>query len=156
MQPVVVRSSGEFLKLLGGNRRYHTCRSLRRRKIVCNIVELNDREPFQVSIIENLQRKTLNPIDEASLFKAYFSDFGWGIISELAEKISRSASYVTKCIKLLDLSDALLDSTINSKIDTSTEEELSSLKTRLNNPSLDNSYVKEVIFEKCTCIGKNA
>ena len=71
-------------------------------------------------MIENLQRKTLNPIDEASAFKAYVSDFGWGGISELAEKICRSVSYVTKRIKLLDLPADILDSIINSKIDTST------------------------------------
>jgi len=130
LQPIVVRSDGQFFEIVAGNRRYEACRSLGWRKIACHIVELNDKEAFEVSIIENLQRKNLSPIDEASAFKAYVSDFGWGGISELAEKISRSVSYVTKRIKLLDLPAELLDSIINSKIDISTAEELTFIKDK--------------------------
>jgi ParB family transcriptional regulator, chromosome partitioning protein len=136
LQPIIVRSNGEFFEIVAGNRRYHACRSLGWRTIACHIVELNDKEAFEVSIIENLQRKTLNPIDEASAFKAYVSDFGWGGISELAEKISRSVSYVTKRIKLLDLPADLLDSIINSKLNTSTAEELCFIKDKAKQSEL--------------------
>jgi ParB family transcriptional regulator, chromosome partitioning protein len=136
LQPIIVRSNGEFFEIVAGNRRYHACRGLGWRTIACHIVELNDKEAFEVSIIENLQRKTLNPIDEASAFKAYVSDFGWGGISELAEKISRSVSYVTKRIKLLDLPADLLDSIINSKINTSTAEELCFIKDKAKQSEL--------------------
>jgi ParB family transcriptional regulator, chromosome partitioning protein len=136
LQPIVVRSNGEFFEIVAGTRRYHACTSLGWRKIACHIVELNDKEAFEVSIIENLQRKTLNPIDEASAFKAYVSDFGWGGVSGLAEKISRSVSYVTKRIKLLDLPAELLDSIIKSKIDTSTAEELTFIKDKAKQSEL--------------------
>ncbi|SRR6266487_635714 len=136
LQPIVVRSTGEFFEIVAGNRRFHACRSLGWRKISCHIVELNDKEAFEVSIIENLQRKSLNPIDEASAFKAYVSDFGWGGVSELAQKISRSVSYITKRIKLLDLPADLLDSIINSKIDTSTAEELCFIKDKTKQSQL--------------------
>jgi ParB family transcriptional regulator, chromosome partitioning protein len=130
LQPIVVRSIDEFFEIVAGNRRYQACRSLGWRKIACHIVELNDKEAFEVSIIENLQRKTLSPIEEGSAFKAYVSDFGWGAISELADKIGRSVSYVTKRIKLLDLPADLLDSIINSKVTTSTAEELAFIKDK--------------------------
>lgn len=136
LQPLVVRLNGEFFEIVAGNRRYHACKSLGWRTIACHIVEVNDKEAFEVSIIENLQRKTLNPIDEASAFKAYVTDFGWGGISELAEKISRSVSYVTKRLKLLDLPADLLDSIINSKIDPSTAEELCFVKDKAKQSEL--------------------
>jgi hypothetical protein len=44
----------------------------------CHIIELDDKQAFEVSMIENIQRKTLSPLDEATAFKAYVSDFGWG------------------------------------------------------------------------------
>ena len=130
LQPIVVRSYGEFFEIVAGNRRYHACRSIGWRKIACHIVELSDKEAFEISLIENLQRKNLSPIEEGHAFKAYVSDFGWGGISELAEKIGRSTSYVTKRIKLLDLPADILDSIINCRIDTSIAEELSYIKDK--------------------------
>jgi ParB family chromosome partitioning protein len=69
----------------------------------CQIVELTDKEAFEISIIENVQRKTLNPIDEAKAFKIYVCDYGWGGVSELATKLGKSVAYVTRRIMLLDL-----------------------------------------------------
>jgi ParB family transcriptional regulator, chromosome partitioning protein len=82
------------------------------------------------SLIENIQRKRLNAIDEAKAFKAYVSDFGWGGVSDLAKRIGKSASYVTKRIKLLNLSSDVLDSITNSKLNSSIAEELFSIKDK--------------------------
>ena len=60
-------------------------------------------EAFEISIVENVQRKTLSPIDEARAFKKYVCDNGWGSISELASKLGKSVAYITKRIMLLDL-----------------------------------------------------
>ena len=54
------------------------------RKIICHIVELDDRSAFEVSLIENIQRKSLDPIEEARAFKNYVDDYGWGGVSDLA------------------------------------------------------------------------
>ena len=62
LQPILVRAKGDHLEIVAGNRRYNACRSLGWRKITCYIVELDDREAFEVSLIENIQRKSLNPI----------------------------------------------------------------------------------------------
>jgi ParB family chromosome partitioning protein len=119
---------GEHLEIVAGNRRYNACRSLGWRKITCYIVELNDREAFEVSLIENIQRKSLNPIEEAQAFKKYVTDFGWGGITDLAIKIGKSVSYVTKRIGLLDLPTNVIDSIINSQIPVSVAEEINSVK----------------------------
>ena len=48
---------------------------------------INNKTVFELSIIENVQRHTLNPIEEGLAFRKYVSEFGWGGVSELAEKL---------------------------------------------------------------------
>lgn len=62
-----------------------------------HILEVSDQEAFEISLIENLHRKTLDPIEEARAYRAYICDNGWGGISELASKICKSVSYTKEC-----------------------------------------------------------
>ena len=86
LQPIVVKSKGKYYEIVAGNRRYKACTALKWRKIVCHVVELTDKEAFEVSLIENMQRKNIDPIEEAHAFKNYVLTFGWGGISELGSK----------------------------------------------------------------------
>ena len=128
LQPIVVRSKGEYYEIVAGNRRYKACTALGWRKIVCHIVELDDKEAFEVSLIENIQRKSLEPIEQAHAFKNYVLAFGWGGISELSAKIGKSASYIDKIIRLLDLPADILDSISKFEMNRSTAEELLSIR----------------------------
>lgn len=128
LQPIVVRSRGEYYEIVAGNRRYKACTALGWRKIVCHIAELDDKEAFEVSLIENIQRKNLEPIEQAHAFKNYVLAFGWGGISELSAKIGKSVSYIDKIIRLLDLPADILDSISKLEINRSTAEELLSIK----------------------------
>lgn len=131
LQPIVVRAdnTGSF-EIVAGNRRFHACKLLGWRKIPCHIVELDDKEAFEVSLIENIQRKTLNPIEEAEAFKKYVSDFGWGGVSDLAKKIGKSHAYVIQRMKLLNLSKDVLDALEKSVISKSVAEQLSSVSDK--------------------------
>lgn len=128
LQPILVRTMDNYFEVVAGNRRYCACKALRWKKIACHIIELDDRQAFEVSLIENIHRKTLSPLDEASAFKAYVSDFGWGGVSDLALRIGKSHTYVIKRIKLLDLPSEVLESIMNHRLDTSLAEELFSIK----------------------------
>jgi ParB family chromosome partitioning protein len=128
LQPIVVRSKGEYYEIVAGNRRYEACTALGWRKIVCHIAELDDKEAFEVSLIENIQRKNLEPIEQAHAFKNYVLAFGWGGISELSAKIGKSVSYIDKIIRLLDLPADILDSISKLEINRSTAEELLSIR----------------------------
>ena len=137
LQPIVVRGlEDRYYQIIAGNRRYEACKRLSWRKITCNIVELDDKESFELSLIENIQREKLNPIDEARAFKLYISDFGWGGISELARKIDKSPSYITKRIELLDLPQEVIQSVINSSIRPSIAEELRAIKDQTKQSKL--------------------
>lgn len=128
LQPILVRTLDGYFEVVAGNRRYCACKALGWKKIACHIIELDDKQAFEVSLIENVQRKSLSPLDEATAFKTYVSDFGWGGVSDLASKIGKSLSYVTKRMKLLNLPSDVLESIMNRRLDTSLAEELLSIK----------------------------
>jgi ParB family transcriptional regulator, chromosome partitioning protein len=128
LQPILVRTMDGFFEVVAGNRRYSACKALGWKKIACHIIELDDKQAFEVSLIENIQRKTISPLDEATAFKSYVSDFGWGGVSDLASKIGKSSSYITKRIKLLNLPSDVLESIIERRLDTSLAEEILSIK----------------------------
>jgi ParB family chromosome partitioning protein len=143
LQPIIVRPKEKDYEIVAGNRRFEACKSLRWRKITCHIVDLNDRDAFEVSLIENIQRKSLNPLEEAYAFKIYVKEFGWGGISDLAAKIGKSISYVDKRLRLLDLPKEVIENISNMKISASVAEEL------LNTPDLDKqSEIAEIVCEE--------
>lgn len=138
LQPIVVRSKEMQFEIVAGNRRYSACKMLGWRKITCHVVELGDKAAFEVSLTENVQRKTLSPLEEAQAFKIYVSDFGWGGVSDLAIRLGKSASYITKRIRLLELPYDVLDSITESVIGTSVAEELCSIKDKSKQSELAN------------------
>jgi len=127
LQPILVRIKESYFEIVSGNRRYQACKSLGWRKIICHVLELDDKEAFEISLIENIQRKRLDPKEEAEAFKSYIMDYGWGGISHLSAKIGKSVSYVQRRIRLLDLAPDVLNSISNSSISTTIAEELLSI-----------------------------
>jgi ParB family chromosome partitioning protein len=128
LQPILVRNKQEYYEIIAGRRRYEACKELGWRKIICHIVELDDKEAFEVSLIENIQRKTLDPIEEAEAYRKYIIDFGWGGITDLADRIGKSKSYLDKKLRLLELPSDIIGSISNSSIKISTAEELLPLR----------------------------
>jgi len=124
LQPIIVRANKVSFEIIAGNRRLKACKMLGLKKVSCHIVELDDRSAFEVSLVENVQRNTLNPIEEGLAFRKYVHEFGWGGISELAQKISKSPSYISRRIKLANLPQNILDLISQSSIDITTVEEL--------------------------------
>ena len=115
---------GTDFEIVAGNRRCLACKGLGWRKMLCHIVELDDKGAFEVSLIENIQRRTLNPIEEACAFNAYVTDFGWGGVSELSRKIGKSISYVDRRLGLLSLPTEIQNKIICSTLSGSVAQEL--------------------------------
>jgi ParB family chromosome partitioning protein len=137
LQPIVVRinHSGNF-EIVAGNRRFNACKKIGRRKISCHVVELDDKTAYEVSIIENVQRNTLDPIEEGLAFRKYVVEFGWGGVSELAEKLSKSTSYVCKRIKLVELPKDIMELISKSEINISIVEEILPIADKLTQSKL--------------------
>lgn len=126
LEPIIVRTVSDkpFYEIVAGCRRYLACKRIGKRKITCQITDLNDKEAYEVSMIENVQRMTLAVMDEARAFKTYVSDYGWGGVSELADKLGKSVSYVTKRIMLLNLPKEVKDSITERTLSPSVAQEL--------------------------------
>ncbi len=103
LQPIIVRPLERGFEIVAGHRRFAACRSLRWRFIHCKIAEFNDKEAYEVQLSENLQRRTVDPIEEAISYQRYVDDFGWGGVSELGRHIGKSEEYVSHRIQLLRL-----------------------------------------------------
>ncbi len=125
IHPIVVRPiEDNRYELIAGHRRFEACKRLGLQKIMCHILDVNDKEAYEIAITENVQQKTMSPIEEALAFKRYVETFGWGGVSNLARKIGKSQEYISKRIKLLSLPESLQQDIVQGKINVSTAQEL--------------------------------
>jgi ParB family transcriptional regulator, chromosome partitioning protein len=130
LHPITIRIKDTSYEIVAGNRRYLACKKLGWRKIPCHITELDDKEAFEIFLIENIHRKQLNPIDEGRAFKAYVTEYGWGGISELSNKISKSIPYISKRISMIDLPRELIEEIEHCNIQYSVAETLLYVKDK--------------------------
>jgi len=127
LEPIVVRPVATGFEVVAGNRRLEACKRIGMRSIPSHVVDLDDREAFEMSLVENIQHETMNAIDEASAFKKYVEDFGYGGISELAKKIGKSQGYISNRIRLLALPKGVREDVIRRRISPSVAQELVSV-----------------------------
>jgi len=105
IQPIVVRKlSGGFYEVVAGERRYHAAKSLGLNEIPTIIKELNEQEAFVIAIVENLQRKDLNPIEEAEAFKRLLDEFMFSL-ENIAQFVGKDKTTVVNTLRLLKLPD---------------------------------------------------
>ncbi len=109
LQPLIVRPAEGYFELIAGSRRLEALRRLRWRKAPCIILDVDDKTAYEIALIENLQRETLDPIEEAIAFKKYVDEYGWGSVTELARRIGKSQEYVSQRLRLLKLPDEIKD-----------------------------------------------
>src|SRR5215211_3785625 len=113
LQPIIVRTRPDnqeiSFEIVAGTRRYLACKSLGRKKITCHVIELDDREAFEISLVENVQRHTFSPIEEAQAFKTYITDYGWGGVSELAKVIGKRQENVSTASQELIVDNNAMD-----------------------------------------------
>ena len=164
LQPILIRPLAHGFEIVAGHRRFHACKSLRWRFIPCKIREMSDKQAYEIQLTENIQRKTMDPIEEAEAFRKYVIDFGWGGVSELAKKIGMSEVYVSHRIQLLKLPDDIKEQIFNNRLNVSQALELTNLpfdsRTEIMNHVVNNnltvrqirdvkSFLKEVNLSEC-------
>jgi ParB family transcriptional regulator, chromosome partitioning protein len=127
LEPIIVRPVEDGFEVVAGMRRYEACKKLGWRRLPAHVVELDDREALEVSLLENIQRETLNPIEEARAFRNYVEEFGHGGETELARRIGKSQEYVSKRIGLLSLPQRVQEQIMRRRIAPSVAQELTLL-----------------------------
>ena len=115
IQPIIVRQSPVIgYEILAGERRYRASIAAGLSEVPVIIKKLSDQDMMVHSIIENLQREDLNPIEEA---KAYQSLIDKGYThSDIAEKMGKSRPYITNLVRLLTLPDFILTEVETGKL----------------------------------------
>lgn len=108
IQPITVRPMNSGFEVVAGHRRLKACKLLRWKRIPCTVRSLSDKAAFEIQLVENIQRESLDPIEEAESFKKYVLDYGWGGVSHLARVISKSEQYVSGRIQILRLPEGIL------------------------------------------------
>jgi len=102
IQPITVSKKGDSYEIIAGERRYRAAKSVGLTKIPVIIKNLSQKEKLEISLIENIQRENLNPIEEALAYSNLIDSFGI-TQEELADSIGKSRTSITNFIRLLNL-----------------------------------------------------
>lgn len=105
IQPVIVRPDpGGGYELIAGERRWRACKILGHKTIPAVVKDYRDLEATAVSLIENIQREDLNPLEEALAYQQLMEDFQL-TQEEVSERVGKSRPFVANMVRLLGLSD---------------------------------------------------
>jgi ParB family chromosome partitioning protein len=101
LQPILVRPSGSKFELIAGERRWRASGMVDRETIPAIVVDLDEQTALEVSIIENLQREDVSPLEEATMFRKMTQHFGYSV-RQLAQKVGKDKGYVENRLRLSD------------------------------------------------------
>lgn len=109
LQPILVREYGiGRYQIIAGERRFRACKIAGIAEIPAIILDKDDRKVAEISLIENIQREDLNPVEEAMAFRALKDEYGL-TQEDVSEKVGKSRSAIANSIRLLDLPTPVLE-----------------------------------------------
>ncbi|OGH19110.1 MAG: hypothetical protein A3D74_02155 [Candidatus Levybacteria bacterium RIFCSPHIGHO2_02_FULL_37_13] len=111
LEPLVVAKTPAGFQIIAGERRWRAAKILGFSKVPVVIRETTPQGMLEMSIVENVQREDLNPIERALAYKRLIDEFGLGT-NEVAKRVSKSAPTVSNTIRLLSLPDAIKDALV--------------------------------------------
>lgn len=117
LQPILVQDRKDYYEIIAGERRWRAAKLAGLKEIPVMIRDYTDQEIMEISLIENIQREDLNPIEEAQAYKRLLTEFNLKQ-DEVAERVSKSRAAVTNSIRLLKLSDEVQQMVIDDMIST--------------------------------------
>lgn len=101
-QPILVRKSLSGYELIAGERRLRASKLIGNKTIPAVIVEIDDKEMMEISLLENIQREDLSPIEEAQAYNKLIKKFNY-TQEDLAKRIGKSRANITNMLRLLNL-----------------------------------------------------
>ena len=115
IQPLIVTKEGERYQIVAGERRWRAARLAGLREVPVIVREYEDQKAAEVSLIENIERKDLDPIEEAQAFKKLIEDYNL-TQEELSERMSRSRTSITNALRLLKLPGEVQQLLVDGKL----------------------------------------
>lgn len=117
LQPLLVRDKKDYYEIIAGERRWRAAKLAGLKQVPVIIKELTEQEVVEISLIENIQRENLNPIEEAIAYKRLLTEFNLKQ-DEVAERVSKSRTAVTNSMRLLKLNEKVQQMVIDDMIST--------------------------------------
>lgn len=115
IQPIIVVKNGDMYRIVAGERRWRAAKKAGLSEIPVVIRDYSDKEIAQISLIENLQRENLNPIEEALGYRALIDKYGM-TQEEVSRTIGKSRSSIANSIRLLSLDENIRQRLISGEI----------------------------------------
>lgn len=103
LHDIIVRPKDGKYELIAGFRRWVSAKELKWQEIDAKVIDVDDKEALEIALTENIERKDMDPIEEANAFKLYVHDRGYGSATQLAARIGVSDAYISRSISLLNL-----------------------------------------------------
>ena len=117
LQPILVQDRKEYYEIIAGERRWRAAKLAGLREIPVIVRNYTDQEIVEISLIENIQREDLNPIEEALAYRRLLEEFHLKQ-DEVAERVSKSRTAVTNSMRLLKLCDNVQQMIIDDMLST--------------------------------------
>lgn len=115
IQPLIVQKKNDYYEIIAGERRWRAAKLAGLKEVPVIIKNYTDQEIVEISLIENIQRENLNPIEEAMAYKRLLSEFHLKQ-DEVAERVSKSRTAVTNSMRLLKLDERVQQMVIDDMI----------------------------------------
>ena len=145
LEPIIVAKTPAGYQIVAGERRWRAAKILGFTKVPVVIRETTPQGMLEMSIVENVQREDLNPIERAQAYRRLIDEFGLGT-NEVARKLGKSAPTISNTIRLLSLPDAIKDALVAGVI---TEGHVRPLIS-LGDPKLMLELFKKILKENST------
>lgn len=143
IQPILVQDRKDHYEIIAGERRWRAAKLAGLKEVPVIIKNYTEREIVEISLIENIQRQDLNPIEEAQAYKRLLTEFNLKQ-DEVAERVSKSRTAVTNSMRLLKLSEEVQQMVINDMLTTGHARALLAIE----NPEEQYTLAQKVFDEK--------
>ena len=115
LQPLLVQKKGKYYEIIAGERRWRAAKKAGIKELPVVIRDFSDQETMEISLIENIQRENLNPIEEAEAYKKLIDDFNM-TQEEAAKRVGKSRAAVANSLRLLKLTEPVRDMVIQEEL----------------------------------------
>ncbi len=115
LQPIMVQKNGELYEIIAGERRWRAAKMAGLKEVPVIIREYDKQKKMEISLIENVQRADLNPIEEAAAYQRLIEEFGLKQ-EEIAERVSKNRATIANSLRLLKLDKRVQELLIQGKI----------------------------------------
>ena len=147
LQPLLVQDRKGYYEIIAGERRWRAAKLAGLKEVPVIIKNLSNQEVVEISLIENIQRENLNPIEEAIAYKRLLTEFNLKQ-DEVAERVSKSRTAVTNSMRLLKLDERVQQMVIDDMISTGHARALLAVKDGDEQYNLDDQEKQYTTAQK--------